>query len=139
MRKQLKTNTRCWTTYIYKKLYKNNPPVSFKKSSEIIDEMHNQMIEHLFSKGRPIQLKKSIGYLELNKRKIQNPNRYIPNWKKTREKGKMVKELNHHTSGYIFSIDFQFAGFNAWRLFEFIALRKHKRELAKRIFNRDVQ
>lgn len=139
MRRQLKTDTRCWTTYIFKKLYKNKAPISFLKSSEIIEEMHHQMMNHLFEKQRPIQLRKSIGYLEINKKKVDNVKRFVVNWKKTRQKGKYVKELNHHSSGYIYSIVFQFSGYGAWRMFEFDALRKHKRDLAQRIFNKDVQ
>lgn len=139
MRKQLKTDVRCWTTAFYNKVYKNETPVSFRKSVEIIEQMHFHMIDHLFSKQRPIQLRKSIGYLELHKRKPMSLSRYIPDWKKAREKGKMVKQFNFHTSGYIFAIHFAFSSYGNWRLFKFNALRKHKRELAKRIFNKDVQ
>lgn len=139
MRKQLKTNVRCWTTAVYNKIYKNNTPVSFVKSVEIIEQMHYHMIEHLFTKQRPIQLRKSLGYLELAKRKPMSQIRYIPDWKKAREKGKMVKQYNFHTSGYVYSIQFNFSSYGNWRMFKFNALRKHKRELAKRIFNKDVQ
>lgn len=139
MRKQLSANTRCWTTHIYKKLYKNKPPVSFSKSSEIIEEMHKHMMNHLFENQRPIQLRKSIGYLELTKKKVTDPKKLVVNWKKTRQRGKLTRELNHHTNGHVFSINFQFSGYGNWRIYEFDALRKHKRDLAQRIFNRDVQ
>jgi len=139
MRKQLSTNTRCWTTHIFKKVYKNKPPMSFRKSAEIIETMHSEMIDHLFKTSRPIQIRKSIGYLELTKKKTNDPKKMVVNWKKTKERGKLTRELNHHTSGYVFSIGFQFAGFGSWRVFDFTALRKHKRDLKDRIINKDVQ
>ena len=139
MRRQLKSNKRCWSTAYFKNLYKGKPPVTFLKSVEIIEEMHRQMIDHLMVKQRPIQLRRSLGFLELSKRKILSPLRFIPDWKKTRETGKMVRQVNHHTSGFIYSIEFRFASYSNWRLFKFEALRDHKRELAKRILNKDVQ
>lgn len=139
MRKQLSSTTRCWSSYIYKKMFKGNPPVDFNKSVEIIDTMHREMIDHLMKRQRPIQLRRTLGFLELTKTKILSPLRYIPDWKKTRAAGRMIKQANHHTSGYVYSIKFRFAEYSYWRLFKFDALRTHNRELTKRILNKDVQ
>ena len=137
MRRQLGVDNRGWTTHIYNKIYKNKPPVPFIKSSEIIETIHKMMIEHLITHKRPIQIKKSIGYLELSKTKPQN-GFYMTNWKKSKELHKRVKELNHHTNGYIYKIEFRFSGYGNWRLFKYRPLRKHNRYLAKRIFDKDV-
>lgn len=138
-RRSLHAKERCWTTHIYKRLYKNHPPIPFKKTTEIIEEMHSQMIDHLLTKRRPIQIRKSIGYLELAKWKQENATTYVINWPKTLAKGKWVKELNHHTSGYIFSIKLRFTAFNGLRMFKFIPLERHNKELTRRIYAGDVQ
>lgn len=140
MRKQLSTELRCWTHYSYNKAFKNKPPVPFIKSVEVIEEMHDHIIDYITSSRGRVQFRKSIGYIELTKTKVNNslPNR-VYNWKKTKIKGKAVKELNHHTDGHIFRYNFQFADYGRMRLFKFKALRKHNRELAKKIFAKDVQ
>lgn len=140
-RKQLATNVRCWTHYEFNKAFKGRSDLTYLDTVKIIETIHEEMIEHLYKTRRPIQIKKSIGYITLSKLKFLRPKvkKKIINWKKSRELNKRVMELNHHTDGYVFRFQFQFSNHGRMRLFKFVPMRKHNRELAQRIFRKDVQ
>ncbi len=138
MRKQLSTIKRCWTTNFFKTAFKNHPPITFVKASEIIEEMHLAMMNELMNSSQSIELKHTLGSLELKKSKMMKE-AFIVDWKRTKERGKLTRQLNHHTSGWIWNIDFKFAHKQRLDIFQFIPLRKHNRELAKRIFNKKIQ
>jgi hypothetical protein len=139
MRKQFKTEKRIWTTYIYKKLYGKELPVSFVKSSEIIETMHEVMMEHLLVHHRPIELRKSIGYLELKKCVIRGP-LMVSSFIKARERNTPnYRVINYQTGGKTYAIRFQFSRYGSFRLFKFKALKKHRFEFYKMIQNKDVQ
>lgn len=135
----LKRKKLAWTTQIYHALYKNHPPIPFRKTTEIIEDIHKRMMDHIYKHRRPIQLSKTIGYLEFVKHKQENQNTHIVNWPKTLAKGKWVKELNHHTSGYVFYVRMETPRRGPLRMYKFIPLKKHKHRLAKLIFSKDVQ
>lgn len=138
MRRQLSTTKRCWTTHIFKRCFKNHPPITFKQSVDIIEQLHFEMMDFMMKTSRPIEIKRTIGYLYLNKNKTSRESMII-NWKKTREKGKLVRELNHHTNGYAWAMRFRFYSQRRLGYFIFKPLKKHKEELARRIKNKIIQ
>lgn len=137
-RRQLSTETRCWTTHIFNRCYHNHPPITFMKSGEIIDCIHSEMMEFLFTTGRPIEIKKALGTLCLEKIKISR-NTMIIDWIKSRGKEKHIRQLNHHSNGYVWTIKMMLSG--RWRLkpFTFKPLQSYNRELAQRIFKKKIQ
>jgi hypothetical protein len=138
-RKQLVSEKRVWSTHIYNKMFNNEPPVPFAKSSEIIETVHLMMMEHLFEHRRPIELKRSIGYLEFKKCIIRGP-LFISSFPLAKEKNKSVhKVINYLTGGKTYSIRFQFSRYGNFRLYKFKALKKHRTLLRELIINKDVQ
>lgn len=139
MRRQLKSDTRVWSTHIFKRAYKNKPPITFKKSAEIIETLHEEMMNHLFVNHRPIELRKSIGYLELKKCVIGGDlmvNSYI---KAKQRNLKTFRIINYLTGGKTYAIRFQFSRYGSFRLFKFKALKRHRLRFFNMIENKDVQ
>lgn len=133
-RRQLKTTSHVWTSRVYSKFFGKNKPVPYDVSVQIIEQMHLEMYKSLIENRRPIMMKKSVGYLEFRKKRPYTNARFF-----SQTKGKPIKSANHHTCGYMFRINFQFSGYASFRIFKFVLLRRYKRELAKMIFEKDVQ
>lgn len=128
--KQLTTTIRCWTPNIYNTLYHNHRPIPFTKTTEIIEEMHMAMIRFLLTRRRPIQLRKSLGYLELRKYKPKKPLRRV---------GTDKAELSMVGEGYIYIIDMKFPKSAGSRDLRFTALQRHRGYIYNEVKLKNVQ
>ena len=138
IRRRISTEVRCWTTHIFKRCYKNHPPITFMQSTKIIEDVHAAMYEFMFKTGRPVEIHKNIGAVEIRKRK-QNNNNLVVNWKKTKERHKLIRDLNHHTNGYIWNIKFLSSRYIRMGLYKFKPLDMFKYILADKIKSKQIQ
>ena len=138
IRRRISTEVRCWTTHIFKRCYKNHPPITFMQSTKIIEDIHQAMYDFMFSTGRAVEIHKNIGELEVVKSKQYKENLPV-NWKKTNEKKKLTRDLNHHTNGYMWKIKFTASRMNRMKLYKFKPLDRVKYTLANKIKSKQIQ
>lgn len=112
MRRKIDFRTGSKATYT--RFCEENPDVNITfEEWEDITYMYSRLIrDYILNTGRIFKLPKGIGELTINKRKVKktiidvNGKRVITlpvDWKKTKEKGKKIYLMNHHTEGYKFS------------------------------------
>ena len=107
-----KYDWRSASTENYKDFCKKNEDVdiSIDEWRKIIYTFNTMFIEHILETGQKIKLPSGIGEFSINKRKkkkvkVINGKEKIGlpiDWKKTREKGKIIYNFNFHTEGYSF-------------------------------------
>lgn len=131
----LRAAAKCWTWNAYNTIYHNHKPVPYSKSVEIIKAMHEAMVDFMIRTKRPIQLRKSLGYMLLTKNKPKG-GRIYHDWTEYREKGRPTKKINHHSHGYTYRLRFEFS--RAFKLMKFIPNHTHKKRLSKLIFNKEI-
>lgn len=138
MRRQLKTDMRCWTHHTFKRIWKNHPPVTFLKSVEIIDVMHNEMLNHLHKTSRPIEFSKSLGGLELGKIRMRSPVNVVIDWNKTKLAGRSIKRAFHGRDNNLHYLKFNLARKFRLNMYKFYPLRRNKREVVNKIIKREI-
>jgi nucleoid DNA-binding protein len=85
--------------------------ISFDKWKRIIYLFNESFRDYILETGESIKFPSGFGEFSIAKKKPEkikehNGKKYINlpvDWKKTREKGKMVYNFNYHTEGYRFS------------------------------------
>ena len=96
----------------YKDFRKKNPEmkITYLQFKEIIYGFNTMVVEHILETGEKVKLPAGIGEFAINKSKrkkikiINGVERIaLPiDWKKTKEKGKIVYNFNYHTEEYRF-------------------------------------
>ena len=111
MRKKIDFRTRSKETYnnfctTYPEIH-----LTFNEWYSII-YMYSELVrDHIIETGRIFKFPKGIGEFTINKRKVPKvitvdgvERITLPiNWKKSKERGKRIYEMNYHTEGYRFS------------------------------------
>lgn len=96
----------------YKDFCKKHPDLNVSKDEwlKVIYEFNMMIVEHMLETGEKVKLPFGIGEFAINKRKkkkvkMLNGKEFIDlpvDWKKTREKGKIIYNFNFHTEGFSF-------------------------------------
>ncbi len=86
-----------------------NITLSFEDWKIIIYSFNEALREYILETGERVRLPYSFGEISINKkirRKMKGPNNEYINlpidWKKTKEKGKIIYNFNYETEGYFF-------------------------------------
>jgi len=123
---------------IYRKFKKeSNTNISLKEFREIIEQTHLFIYNKICSREFKVYVSKSIGSFYID---CSNSRNRVINSKLSKEYGKAIFFRNEHTNGHRFKIANTkseiHASFNA--CFRFRAARNLNRDLAKRIFNKEI-
>lgn len=96
----------------YKDFCKKNPEVdlTFKEWKAIIYKFNESFRDHILETGEKIKLPQGLGYFSIKKKKRRKSKGKdgkdfinLPvDWKKTKEKGKIIYNFNFHTEGFFF-------------------------------------
>lgn len=97
----------------YNNFRKENPSIRipFELWKNIIYTFNEEFRNHILETGEKVKMPGGLGDFSINKKKrkrtkITPDGKELINlavdWKKTREKGKMIYNFNHHTNGYFF-------------------------------------
>ena len=95
----------------YKNFCKKNPNIniSFDDWKNIVYSFNESFKEYILETGEKARLPHGFGEFSINKKKrrkmkgINNEFINLPvDWKKTKEKGKIIYNFNYHTEGYFF-------------------------------------
>lgn len=91
---------------------KNNPKIeiTFKEWASIVEEFNESIREHILETGDKVALPFRFGEITIIKKKRKKVNVVgdktfinLPiDWKKTKEKGKVIYNFNYHTEGFFF-------------------------------------
>lgn len=87
-----------------------NVKISYKDWKKVVTTFNESFRDYILETGDKVKLPNGFGEFTIIKKKRRTLRKYhgkeymnLPiNWKKTREKGKVIYELNHHTEGYFF-------------------------------------
>lgn len=125
-----------WSNKIHKEELGKNFPIDYKNGRQVITRIHEEMINHFIVHKRPIQLRKTIGYMEMTSNtNFLAMHKKFTDWTKPWVNNKPVVRLNFETHGIIFRMNFRFSRYSLLRTLSFRARRDYKRKFAKRIFN----
>lgn len=96
----------------YKDFCKKNPKINISiiDWKNIIYDYNTMFIQHILETGEKVKLPAGFGEYSINKRNRKKSTVYngkqftnLPvDWKKTKEKGKIIYNFNYHTEGYYF-------------------------------------
>lgn len=96
----------------YKDFCKKHPSISlsFEEWKTIVYTFNESFKSYILETGEKAKLPYGIGDFSINKKKRKTHKEYkgetrinLPiDWKKSREKGKIIYNFNHHTEGYFF-------------------------------------
>ena len=124
MKRFLQRRHNFWHYAIYHNIFKKNLPMTYLKANEAIDDLFTTMISYTIQTGRPVEIKKTVGYFRAYKAK-GNTGLYkmlYPN--KT-----PIKKYNHDTFGYFYKVKLEFSNYGFAKFFKFRNSRKTKQKI----------
>lgn len=117
--------------------YKDNElyAIEYKLYVILIEEFYKRLMEEILLRGSMFKLPYRMGYLRVNKRKINYNHKIAVDWATTNKIGKKVYHLNDHTKGFKFFFKWNKSNiiFKYKSLYRLVLTREHKRNLAKLI------
>ena len=142
---RVKNDWRSSSVENYKDFCKKNPSanISFTDWKKIIQSFNHKFLEHILETGETISIPSGLGKITVIKKKrrkvYDRKGKEIINlpidWKKTKEKGKVIYIMNYHTEGYYFGWKWfgDLARFKYCNFFRFVPTRKASRMIAEYI------
>ena len=125
----------------YKASVEPNSPYDVKRSEymAILDEYFKLVSEGLLAGKRSFKIPMNLGFIVINKRKVDLSNLRRVDWKATNESGTKVYHLNEHSDGYDYKVDWNrpIHTTRNSRMYNFNPTRKIKRTLAKLIKSKE--
>ena len=110
---RVKKDWRSASTANYKDFCKKHPNISISIDDwrNVIYTSNDAILTHILETGESYKLSSGFGEISINKKKrrkmrttddgVEKVNLPI-DWKKTKEKGKVIYNFNYHTEGYFF-------------------------------------
>lgn len=120
---------------------KNTPyDIEYKEFMAITEDYLRAVSEGLLAGKRAFKIPFNLGYIEINKRKVDLSNLKRIDWKTSVDAGKRIYHLNEHSDGFNYKIEWERVNWNTRnsKLYVFSPTRKMKRTLAQLIKEKKI-